>query len=162
MICQKRKYVLEKYLVKKTTKETGDSKFNFIINEDLARNACTVIKREYGNDLVGGLQQDNWNITLDNFQRFFISVESKLIEVIRSNELVQMTMDEPPYKLVIHTNKDKTEAIKNLKQLGVLEYFERIYTPADLGLYAKLSHKNYQILTEEKLGLTLNYRIPVK
>ena len=60
-----------------------------------------------------------------------------------------MTMDELPYRLVIHTNKDKSEAIKNLKQLGVLEYFEQIYTPADLGLYAKPSNKNYQILTEK-------------
>ena len=142
MIYQKQKHILENYLVKKTTKETGIPKFNFIINEDLARNVCTIIEHKYGKDLVVGLQQDNWNIALDDFQRFFISIESKLIEVIQPDELVQMTMDEHPYKLVIHTNKVQTKAIKNLKQLGVLEYFERIYTQANLGLYTKPSHKN--------------------
>ena len=60
-----------------------------------------------------------------------------------------MTIDKVPYRLVIHTNKDKNETIEDLKQLGVLQYFEQIYTLADLGLFAKPSTKNYQILTEK-------------
>ena len=75
MIYQKRKQILEKYLLEKTMKETGDPKFSFIVNEELARNVCTTIERKYGKDLVIGLQQDNWNIALDDFQRFFIYEE---------------------------------------------------------------------------------------
>ena len=70
MIYQKRKRILEKYLVEKNMKETGDPKFNFIITEELARNVCTTIEQRYGKDLVIGLQQDNWNIALNDFQRF--------------------------------------------------------------------------------------------
>ena len=108
-----------------------DTKYDFIVDDNTARNAVKDAEAYENRDLVKGLQINNWKINRQNFEDYYNEM-SPDIDLFQIDPLLAMMCDDLQQRIVIHTNMARKAVEEISIKLGIKEHIDMIISPDDI------------------------------
>ena len=152
---EKKREILISYLMQKTSSEMLDTKYDFIVDDNTARNAMKEAEAYENRDLVKALQINNWKIDRKHFEAYYNQM-SPDIDLFQIDPLLAMMCDDLPQKIVIHTNMAR-KAVEDISiKLGINEYIDMIISPDDIDNIFKPNVEAFETVVDR---VTTKYHI---